>query len=58
MIDMKATTKADVMTVLRQSFDFGDAELREFNDQQLNEGVLRPQRHGNAASACVLLHVS
>jgi hypothetical protein len=35
-INMKAATKADVMTALRQSFDFGDAVLKEFSDQQLH----------------------
>src|SRR4029079_17008161 len=58
MIDVKATTKADVMTALRQSFDFGDAELREFNDQQLNERVTPPQSFGSSASRLRLIYGS
>ena len=39
MVNMKATSKTEVMAALRQSYDFGTAVIKEFNDQQLNERV-------------------
>lgn len=41
-IDMTVTSKADVMAALRQSFDYGAAVMREFNDAQLVEHVSAP----------------
>jgi uncharacterized damage-inducible protein DinB len=41
-VNMKATTKADVMTALRQSMDYWDVLLKEFTDQQLNERLTPP----------------
>ena len=38
-INLKAATKADVMTALRQSMDYFEVVLKEFTDQQLNERV-------------------
>ena len=38
-INMKATSKADVVAALRQSFDWGRAVIKEFNDAQLVERV-------------------
>jgi hypothetical protein len=38
-INMKAATKAEVMTALRLSMDHWDVVLKEFTDQQLNERV-------------------
>jgi uncharacterized damage-inducible protein DinB len=38
-VNMKAATKAEVMTALRQSMDYWDVVLKEFTDQQLNERV-------------------
>jgi len=38
-VNMKAATKAEVMTALRQSMDCWDVVLKEFTDQQLNERV-------------------
>lgn len=58
MINMKAITKADVMTALRQSFDFGDAVLKEFNDQQLNQRVMPPPYMGPSASRLRLIYGS
>jgi uncharacterized damage-inducible protein DinB len=49
-INLKATSKADVMTALRQSFDFGEAVLKEFSDQQLTERVTPPRYMGPSAS--------
>lgn len=39
MINAKATSKADVLAAINQSMDYGDAVLKEFNDQQLLERV-------------------
>jgi hypothetical protein len=41
-INLKAATKADVMTALRQSMDYWEVVLKEFTDQQLNERVATP----------------
>lgn len=38
-INAQAKTKGDVVAALRQSFDYGAALLKEFNDQQLIERV-------------------
>jgi uncharacterized damage-inducible protein DinB len=38
-LNPKATSKADVMAALRQSYDFGTAVIKEFDDAQLNERV-------------------
>ena len=58
MINMKATTKADVMTAVRQSFDFGEALLKEFSDQQLNERMMPPPFMGPSASRLRLIYGS
>ena len=58
MINMKATTKAEVMTAVRQSFDFGEAVLKEFSDQQLNERVMPPPFMGPSASRLRLIYGS
>jgi len=42
-INLKAATKAEVMTALRQSLDSWEIVLKEFTDQQLNERVAIPQ---------------
>jgi uncharacterized damage-inducible protein DinB len=39
---MKAATKAEVMTALRQSMDYWEVVLKEFTDQQLNERMAIP----------------
>ena len=41
-INLKAATKAEVMTALRQSMDYWEVVLKEFTDQQLNERVATP----------------
>ena len=38
-VNLKATSKADIMAALNQSMDYGAAVLKEFNDQQLSERV-------------------
>lgn len=55
-INMKATTKAEVMTAVRQSFSFGEALLKEFSDQQLNERVMPPPFMGPSASRLRLIY--
>ena len=57
-INMKATTKADVMTALRQSFEHGDAVVKEFNDQQWNGRVAPPPFMGPSASRLRLVYQS
>jgi uncharacterized damage-inducible protein DinB len=58
MINIKATTKADVMTAVRQCFDFGEATLKEFSDQQLNDRVTPPPFMGPSASRLRLIYGS
>jgi uncharacterized damage-inducible protein DinB len=41
-INVKAATKAEVTTALRQSMDYTEVVLKEFTDQQLNERVAIP----------------
>jgi len=41
-INLKAATKAEVTTALRQSMDYWEVVLKEFTDQQLNERVAVP----------------
>ena len=57
-INMKATTKADVMTAVRQSFDYGEAVIKEFTDQQLNGRVAPPPFMGPSASRIRMLYQS
>jgi uncharacterized damage-inducible protein DinB len=38
-INASATTKADILAAVKQSFSWGDTVLKEFNDQQLLERV-------------------
>jgi uncharacterized damage-inducible protein DinB len=39
MVNLQATSKADIVAALRQVSEYGSAVLKEFNDQQLNERV-------------------
>ena len=57
-INLKATSKADVMTALRQSFNFGEAILKEFSDQQLSERVMPPRYMGPSASRLRIIYSS
>ena len=59
-INLKAATKADVMTALRQSMDYWEVVLKEFTDQQLNERVTTPASSflGPSASRLRLVYVS
>jgi uncharacterized damage-inducible protein DinB len=49
-INQKATTKADILTALRQSYEWQAAVLEEFNDQQLVERITPPAFLGTSAS--------
>ena len=59
-INLKAATKADVMTALRQSMDYWEVLLKEFTDQQLNERVATPPSSflGPSSSRLRLVYVS
>ena len=59
-INLKAATKADVMTALRQSMDYFEVVLKEFTDQQLNERVTTPASSflGPSASRLRLIYQS
>lgn len=57
-VDMKATGRAEVMSAVRQSFAFGEAVLKEFNDQQLNERVTAPPFMGPSASRLRLIYAT
>ena len=57
-VNLKATSKTDVMTALRQSFEFGEAVLREFSDQQLSERVTPPPYMGPSASRLRVIYSS
>jgi uncharacterized damage-inducible protein DinB len=54
-INLKAATKAEVMTALRQSMDYWEVVLKEFTDQQLNERVAGG---GGSASRLRLVYMS
>jgi len=55
-INMKAATKAEVMAAVRQSFDYGDAVVKEFSDQQWNGRVAPPPFMGPSASRLRLIY--
>ena len=57
-INMKATTKSEVMAAVRQSFDYGDAVVKEFTDQQWNARVAPPPFMGPSASRLRLVYQS
>ena len=58
MINMMAMTKAEIMTAVKQSFDYGEAIVKEFNDQQFNERVAPPPFMGPSASRIRLIYGS
>ena len=49
-INQKATSKADILAALKQTFDYGEAVIKEINDQQWNERVMPPPFMGPSAS--------
>ncbi len=50
MINQKAATKAELLAALKQTFDYGDAVIKEFGDQQWIERVAPPPFMGPSAS--------
>jgi uncharacterized damage-inducible protein DinB len=50
-INMKATAKADIMQALRQSYDYGEAVFKEFNDAAWTQPVMGPRFLGQATRA-------
>ena len=57
-INQKATTKADIVAALRQSFDWGRAVIKEFNDAQLVERVKGPPFLGATTSRASIFYYS
>jgi len=49
---MMAKTKLEIMTAVRQSFDYGETILKEFNDQQLVARIAPPPFMGPRPAAC------
>jgi hypothetical protein len=47
-INMKASSKADIMQALRQSYDYGEALFKEFNDAAWTQAVMGPRFMGAA----------
>lgn len=47
-INLKATSKADVVQALRQSYDYGEALFKEFNDAAWVQPVMGPRFMGQA----------
>ena len=47
-INMKATAKADILNALRQSYDYGEAVFKEFNDAAWTAAVMGPRFIGQA----------
>lgn len=47
-INLKATSKADILQALRQSYDFGEAVFKEFNDAAWVQAVMGPRFIGQA----------
>jgi|SRR5688572_6051992 len=49
-VNQKATTKAEILAALRQSYAWQETLLKEFNDQQLVERITPPAFLGSSAS--------
>ncbi len=47
-INMKATSRADILQALRQSYDYGEAVFKEFNDAAWVQPVMGPRFIGQA----------
>ena len=50
-INMKATSKADIMQALRQSYDYGEAVFKEFDAAAWTQAVMGPRFMGQATRA-------
>ena len=58
MVNLKATSKADIIAALRQVNDYGSAVIKEFNDQQLAERVASLPFMGPTASRLRVINFS
>ena len=47
-INMKATSRADILQALRQSYEYGEAVFKEFNDAAWTQSVMGPRFIGQA----------
>ena len=47
-INLKATSKADIMQALRQSYDYGEAVFKEFTDAAWTQAVMGPRFMGQS----------
>jgi uncharacterized damage-inducible protein DinB len=56
MINAKAATKAELLAALKQTFDYGDALIKEFNDQQWVERIMPPPFMGPSASRLRIIY--
>jgi uncharacterized damage-inducible protein DinB len=56
MINQKAATKAELLAALKQTFDYGDALIKEFSDQQWVERVAPPPFLGPSASRVRIIY--
>ena len=56
MVNAKAATKAELLAALKQTFDYGDALIREFSDQQWVERVMPPPFMGPSASRLRIIY--
>ena len=50
-INMKATSRADILNALRQSYDYGETLFKEFNDAAWVQSVAGPRFIGQATRA-------
>ena len=57
-VNVKAATKTEAMTALRQSMDYLEGVLKEFTDQQLNERVAAGGFMGPSASRLRMIYWS
>jgi len=55
-INTKAATKAELLTALKQTFDYGDALIKEFSDQQWVERIAPPPFMGPSASRLRIIY--
>lgn len=56
MINQKAATKAELLAALKQTFDYGDSLIKEFNDQQWVQRVAPPPFMGPMASRVRIIY--
>jgi uncharacterized damage-inducible protein DinB len=56
MVNTKAATKAELLAALNQTFDYGEAVIKEFNDQQWVERVMPPPFMGPSASRVRIIY--